>query len=194
MRNTLTNLTFHEVNKIDLSSFTHLSNGTDINMKDILEPAGVEHYKFLYWLSQQFHNSHIIDIGTHTGGSGSILAANPTNMVYSFDVVKKGNLPILPNLVYYLQDLTDAHTLVMWEQKILSSSFIFLDIDPHEGTREYKFYEWLKSKAYKGFLVCDDVVLFPAMREHFWDKIPQAEKIEITHLGHHSGTGIVFFQ
>jgi hypothetical protein len=115
-------------------------------------------------------------------------------MVYSFDVVKKGNLPILPNLIYYLQDLTDVQTLAKWEQKILSSAFIFLDIDPHEGTREYKLYEWLKSKAYKGFLVCDDVVLFPAMREHFWDKVPQAEKIEVTHLAHHSGTGIVFFQ
>jgi hypothetical protein len=108
--------------------------------------------------------------------------------------VKKGNLPILPNLIYYLQDLTDPQILAKWEKKILTSSFIFLDIDPHEGTREYKFYEWLKSKAYKGFLVCDDVIKFPAMCEQFWDKIPQIEKIELSRVGHHTGTGIVFFQ
>jgi len=162
-------------------------------MQDILQEAGVEHYKFLYWLAHSVNNASIIDIGTHLGGSAALLATNPTNTVYSFDIVKKGALPVLENVLYYLQDLTEDETLEKWASKLLNSPFIFLDIDPHEGTREYKLYQWLKEKKYTGFLVADDVIQFQDMRKNFWDKIPEEEKLDLTFLGHHTGTGIVFF-
>ena len=107
--------------------------------------------------------------------------------------MKKGNLPLLPNVKYHVDDLTNPITRQIYEEQILNAPFIFLDIDPHEGKREYEFFLWLKEKKYAGVLICDDVKLFPAMRSEFWEKIPDVQKLDFTHLGHHSGTGVVFF-
>jgi hypothetical protein len=191
----LTSLTASELNTIDLRPYITFTQGTtlskDGNLNDLYKNAGEEHYKLLYWLSHQIHNSIIFDIGTHLGSSAALLAANKTNKVLSFDIVKKGHLPKVSNVMYCVQDLTNPLERNGWEEILLQSPLIFLDIDPHEGKREYTFYQWLKEKEYKGLLVCDDIVRFADMRTNFWDKIPDVEKYDCTHLGHVSGTGII---
>jgi hypothetical protein len=181
-----------QIQKVELENYN--IKDISINWDEYFGQPGKEHYKLLSWLASQYSGHDIFDIGTHRGASALALASGcERNTIYSFDLDHKYNLPQRPNIQYFLDDLLTPAGRLRWEKKILSSAFIFLDIDPHEGTREYEFYKWLKSKNYAGFLVCDDIWYFKEMRDNFWYKIPGTEKIDITNLGHWSGTGIVRF-
>jgi hypothetical protein len=157
------------------------------------EPAGRQHYRLLEELSMQFSGSVLFDIGTHKGMSALALSINPTNRILSFDIVSKAGLPNKTNIEYNTDDLMTEEGREKWKTTLLNSPFLFMDIDPHEGTREYRFYEWLRDNDYKGFMVCDDIWHFKEMRDNFWYKIPSEHKIDITERGHWSGTGIVRF-
>ncbi len=180
------------IQKLDLSSFR--VNGTTIDWNDFNAPAGKEHYKLLSWCASQFNGADIFDIGTHRGPSAIALASgNRNNHIYSFDIEHLYPLATIPNVSYHLDNLLTESGRAQWKDKLLASPFIFLDIDPHEGTREYEFYCWLKAEGYSGFLICDDIWYFKEMRDNFWYRIPASEKVDVTKAGHWSGTGIVHF-
>ena len=158
------------------------------------EPAGKQHYRFLEDMSMKFSNSVLFDIGTHKGMSAYALSTNPTNTVLSFDIEEKSGRPIRPNVHYKIEDVLMGPGRELWKETLLASPLIFLDIDPHEGTREYDFYVWLRDNNYKGTLICDDIWYFKEMRDNFWYKIPSEHKIDVTERGHMSGTGIIRFE
>lgn len=124
-----------------------------------------EHYKLLAYLSTQVNNSIIFDIGTHRGYSALALSYNNKNTVHTFDLEEKINneqkktLWINDNVIFNKDNLMDHATRDLWKEKLLSSSIIFLDIDPHEGSEEYKFYLWLKDNNYNGLLILDDIYI-----------------------------------
>lgn len=158
-------------------------------------PAGKEHYRLLAHLSTQFEGRVLIDVGTHRGDSAHALAYNPANTVISFDV--EDRLPEhrrqRANIRYVEADLWGPDARVQWEREILGSAVILVDIDPHEGTRELEFVEWLHDHDYGGLIVLDDVWHFKPMRDRLWSQIESRHKIDATRLGHWSGTGIVSF-
>lgn len=160
---------------------------------EYFEPAGRQHYRLLERLSSEHSGKTLIDIGTHKGMSAYALASNPDVRVLSFDIVAKAGLPVRPNIEYHTDDLMTPEGRALWETTLLAAPVIFLDIDPHEGTREYHFYEWLRTKGYTGTLVCDDIWYFKEMRDNFWSKIPEEVKTDWTHEGHWSGTGAIQF-
>jgi len=181
-----------QIQAVELDAFRVAD--TAITWEEFLGQPGKEHYKFLSWAASKFKGRCIFDIGTHRGASALALASGSEhNTVYSFDLEHKYPLPKPANVEYSTDNLMTEEGRAKWEEKLLGSAFIFLDIDPHEGAREYEFYQWLKSKAYKGFVICDDIWFFKEMRDNFWYKIPGAEKVDLTRLGHWSGTGIVRF-
>jgi hypothetical protein len=157
------------------------------------EPAGRQHYRLLESLSAEVSGCTLFDIGTHKGMSALALASNRTNTVRSFDLVEKPGRPNAPNLHYHTDDLMSPEGRSAWAAELLASPLIFLDIDPHEGTREYAFYEWLRDNDYKGQLICDDIWHFKEMRDKFWYKIPSEHKTDLTERGHWSGTGRIRF-
>ena len=181
------------VQSIDFSSYREANPSTEIDWNSFVDIPGKEHYKLLAYLSQQFTGRDILDIGTHRGASALALSAGKTNDIYSFDLHHLYPLPQAEKIHYHLEDQWDLSTRARWESIILGSAFIVLDIDPHEGTRELEFYEWLRDKGYKGFVVCDDIWYFKEMRDNFWYKIPSEHKVDITEFGHWSGTGIIRF-
>jgi hypothetical protein len=152
-----------------------------------------EHHPLLTKLSKEHKNSILIDIGTHLGASAYSLSREPSNRIYSFDILHKRELPKLQNVTYHLDNLMTAEGREKWKDFLLQSAFILLDIDPQDGFLEYEFYEWLRDNNYQGFVVCDDIWHFEGMRKNFWYKIPYEHKIDITDEGHFSGTGIVRF-
>jgi len=155
---------------------------------------GKEHYRLLSYLANMNSNTTIIDIGTHHGASAFALSVNKTNTVHSFDIIKKSERPEISNVNFHLADLWNTVERKKWAATLLSSSLIVLDIDPHSGVPEYEFYEWLKANKYQGLLFCDDIVFFKDMRDNFWFKIPTEEKMDITAIGHWSGSGIISFR
>jgi hypothetical protein len=154
-------------------------------------PAGKEHYRLLAHLSLQFPRGHtFLDVGTYTGMSAMALAYNRTCKVVSFDLVST-----LPNQIINPQNRSNIEFKVENILSNLSSHLkdclcIFLDTN-HDGTFEHQFYTALKDHNYKGILLLDDIHLNNSM-EFFWKSISH-KKIDLTSLGHWSGTGAVVF-
>jgi len=159
-------------------------------------PAGVEHHRLLAYLSTLFEGRTILDIGTHLGDSAHALSYNETNRVLSFDVVD--HVPAhrrkRQNIAYHQVDLLDLVTREAWKQEILGSALILIDIDPHEGSREYDLVSWLRAHDYAGLIVLDDIWHFKSMRDRLWYRIEDRYKLDVTHVGHWSGTGLVSFR
>lgn len=69
---------------------------------------GKEHYKLLSYFSMQFNGATIIDIGTHRGSSALALSYNPTNTVYTFDIMDKvvhTGIKARENIVFSMDNL-----------------------------------------------------------------------------------------
>ena len=157
---------------------------------------GREHYKLLSYLSTFYNGETIIDIGTHRGSSALALSYNPSNTIYTFDIhnkVENAGIKSRDNIVFSFDNLFEPAAQATWKARILSAPFIFLDVDPHNGSMEIEFYTWLKKIDYKGFVICDDIWYFKEMRDNFWYRVPAGERHDLTHLGHWSGTGIINF-
>jgi hypothetical protein len=176
-----------KISEVNLEKFR---NFPTINSNEFFENPGKEHYKLLSYLSNQFNNCDIFDIGTHMGSSALALSHNSTNTVHSFDIIDKIKNSInTENIKFYIENIFE--NLEKWEEKMLNSPLIFLDIDPHDGILEYNFYLYLLSKNYQGIVILDDIHYFANMKNNFWSKINEEHKIDLTKFGHWSGTGIL---
>jgi hypothetical protein len=163
--------------------------------KSFYEPCGKEHYRLLSYLSTLFNNSTIIDIGTNCGKSAISLSYNPTNVVHTFDVENR-YIPIVDNISnihFHNENIFDNEVFMNWSQTIMSCSFIFVDLEPHNGLIEMKLVRLLNEIGYSGFVVWDDIWYFKEMRNNFWYQISDKIRYDFTLLGHWSGTGITSF-
>ncbi len=183
---------------VDLNDFVNRCEGHD-DRREFLGAPGDQHYRLMAYLSQQFNGQEIIDIGTHRGSSALALSYNPNNKVLSFDIEDRmGDTGRATkwagrNIEFVMGNLWDAEVRRTWLPRLLAAPLIVLDIDPHDGPMELEFYRFLKAAGYKGLLLCDDIWYFKGMRDRFWYHIPEGEKVDVTALGHWSGTGIVHF-
>jgi len=179
---------------IDLKSLVQpVLKDYTIDHDELFGVPGQQHYTLLAYLASLHPGSTIIDIGTHKGASALSLSTATKATIYSFDIQRKVFLRDLPNVNYELADIWDETVFEHWEKIIMDSAIIVLDVDPHNGTMEYDMYLRLKQKGYKGLIICDDIWYFKEMRDKFWYLIPSEEKVDITALGHWSGTGVISF-
>jgi hypothetical protein len=177
----------------DLINQTQLPTESNVpSPEEYYAEAGQEHYRLLAWLSLQWNDVDIFDIGTHKGNSSSALAFNSNNRVLSFDIDMSKLQNRKSNCFYYTIDLWNNEARELWKEKILASPLIFLDIDPHEGEMEYNFYLWLLAINYQGLLLLDDIWYFKGMRDKLWYQIANT-KWDLTSMGHWSGSGLVDF-
>lgn len=186
----------HDMETVEFDHFRRIINVDNQSLPDCIseffDVPGKQHYRLLSYLSTLYNNTTIIDIGSHRGNSATALSYNTTNTVYSFDIEDKVLNPAirsLPNVQFHLDNLFDSVGADKWKDTILQSPFIFLDVDPHNGSMESDFYNWLVNIGYKGFVICDDIWYFKEMRDNFWYKIPDQQRYDLTELGHWSGTG-----
>ncbi len=177
----------------------HIENSVTQNTAPLVNP-----YKLLTYLSFQFNNVVIIDLGTHNGLSALCLAQNRSNTVLTYDMQKPGSkdsgtkeiylsefqdkdLPYLqdyPNIIPIIKDVLKEDDSVF-----LRSPLISLDIS-HNGKDEIKFTDKLAKMDYKGYVLCDDTItdLFPLKK---WFDGLDVEKYDVTEVGHVTGTGIL---
>ena len=200
-------LDFRRDTILNLTSDLLHSDPRFIQFNDIRKAPGQEHYFFLAALGLQLKNKKIIELGTHTGDSSYILAYanrafNNNNTITTFDIQLKDRVLLdYTNVKYEIKDLFDNSVREQNRDFILSSDLIFIDIDPHEGILEYDMYLWLKSNEYKGIIIFDDIHLgvghmgskSESSMQQFWDKVEEKDKIDLTSVGHWSGTGLVCF-
>lgn len=173
-------------------------------------------YRLLAWYASQFQDVSLINIGTQTGLSAYALAYNPKNTVYTFDKISSQDQVIHPtiknrsnicfhkaiprehsfqreDIVLPREDVILEYSSQSWIEILLKTPLIFLDLDSHEGTHEWAFYQFLKQIGYRGLLLCNGIWAFKGIRDHFWSQIPIEQRYDLTHLGHQSGTGLISF-
>jgi predicted O-methyltransferase YrrM len=177
--------------------------------EDTVLPPGKEHYKLLASIGCQLSNCKILEFGTHKGNSTIALnygnqRHQNSNKITTYDIADMLPDTIFKNcddICFKIENLFDKQTRELNKEHILSADFIMIDIDPHEGLLEYEMYEWLRDNNYKGVLLFDDIHLKEGhmgvysgnSMQKFWDKVDNKHKIDITNVGHWSGTGIVCF-
>ena len=172
-----------EIRSINLEQFRAYIS--DIYSEFFWLDAGIEHYKLLAYLSTCYNDVTFIDVGTDKGCSAMALSYNQSNRVISYDIENRrvGSID-LPNIEFRIGDALKDRC------ELLSAPVIMLDT-MHDGVFEQRVYRSLVEWRYEGLLLLDDIYLTPAM-ESFWSKL-RLEKIDLTPLGHFSGTGLVRF-
>lgn len=190
-----------ELDAMDMSSIVaHFNQGPEIGL--LSAPSGVEHYRLLAWLTNQNKEDDamlsIADIGTFRGYSALCLASNPENEVISFDIDLtkldiKGFVYSQPDFSYNGIQFHEAPDQNKFDGTICNADIIFVDAW-HHGEVEKKIYDYLVERNWTGLLIFDDIDHdnFPGMRA-FWNGIEHPGKVNITHIGHHSGTGLIDF-
>ena len=172
-----------EVRDLDVSQLEAIS----LNKNDWLS-AGQSEYRLYAWLSSQFDKSIILDVGTRTGGSALALSHNENIQVISYDLQEQGASQIKKNNIEFkIQDFREDDSL-NWDHV----SIIMLDVDPHDGVQEEEMMEFLEDKGWKGILLLDDIGPQWPEVEDLWNRITYP-KINVTEVGHLSGTGLVNF-
>ena len=128
---------------------------------------GKSHYHFLSYISNLYNDITIINI-SHDRLSDCAFSTNKTNKIIT------------------ITDIIGINTHI-----ILSSKIVFIDIEPHDGIKEFEIYCYFRDNNYEGILIFDDIWYFKGMRDNLWYKIPSYQKFDITKFTHWSGTGLV---
>ena len=82
---------------------------------------------------------------------------------------------------------------ILFHHPLLSSPFLYLKTEEHDGHTELKMIQQLWHLDYQGFIICDNIWAYKEMRDNFWYKIEDKYRYDLTDLGHSTGTGIVTF-
>lgn len=163
--------------------------------QNMLQGPGREHYYLLAEVSLQLDaGAAISDVGTCQGASALALSLNENVSVVTYDIVSC--IPASSNVKTPL-DRPNIKQKIMPGQDdiatIAKSDVVLLDISPHSGPDETTFVNQLIEHKFRGLLLCDDIFLSPDMKQ-FWNNIPQnLHKIDLTAVGHYSGSGCVIF-
>lgn len=178
----ITQITLTDLNKIDLeklSQFIHAEKPVHFR-----NDPGKEAYALYAYLSTAY--TKIADLGTYQGLSAIALAYHPDTNVTSFDIDLTPNITAKPNVTYIQGNCFD------YIGELVTYPLMLVDLDPHDGRQEQELLDLLVEHNYKGITIWDDIHLNIGM-ENFWYKVKQP-KHDLTHLGHHSGTGMIEFK
>jgi hypothetical protein len=172
-----------ELNAINLSKYIKSTDDLGFPKGWFYMDAGLEHYRLLTYISTLYNGVSLLDIGSYQGSSAIALSFNKKNKVISYDIEHQPEIADIkiPNIQFIKGNVL--------KHKI-ASPFIMLDTY-HDGEFEQEFVDHLLKINYKGLVMFDDINLNKEM-SNFWNGLKN-EKYNLTHIGHHSGTGIAIF-
>ena len=176
-------VTAEQLNAINLSKYLKSTDDLGFPKGWFYMDAGLEHYRLLAYISTLYNGVTLLDIGSYQGSSAIALSFNKKNKVISYDIKhqpEKADIKI-PNIQFI------KGNVLMHE---IASPFIMLDTY-HDGEFEQKFADHLLKINYKGLVMFDDIYLNNEI-SNFWNGLKN-EKYDLTHIGHHTGTGIAIY-
>lgn len=183
--------TLKQIQTINLTDLFDAHVVSSTHKSYFLDVEGREHYKLLAAISTNAaKGSTLIDLGTYKGLSALALSYNHEVNVVTYDI---SDVALYDHIVASRSNI-EFRKLSCFDdiEFIAKSDFIFLDIDPHDGNQEARFIEELSKTNYKGVVICDDIHLNDKMRS-MWKELKH-EKKDITHIGHSTGTGLIFIK
>ena len=175
-----------------------------IRMQDNFEegPGGSPYHLYAF-LSTLFDDSIILDVGSQYGNSALAFSYNESNHVISYEID-----PWYSNETYHTKTRRDIERdNITWRDIDFRDDedidyekvkIILIDIDPHGHKiagkeEELRMIEHLLEKGWSGVLIFDDINKGCQMQD-FWNELSIAgwTKIDVSELGHSSGTGILY--
>ena len=175
-----------------------------IRMQDNFEegPGGSPYHRYAV-LSTLFDDSIILDVGSQYGNSALAFSYNESNHVISYEID-----PWYSNETYHTKTRRDIERdNITWRDIDFRDDedidyekvkIILIDIDPHGHKiagkeEELRMIEHLLEKGWSGVLIFDDIDKGCQMQD-FWNELSIAgwTKIDVSELGHSSGTGILY--
>jgi len=174
-----------ELDAIDMRPVVSKFKNVD-EVKFLSMSAGQEHYRLLRWISENYKNSVIAEVGTYMALSTVCLAWEKTNAVISYDVTY--------DYLKWKERPDNVACILMppdqngFPKSIINAGIIFIDTN-HYGVMEKNVFDYLIANEWKGVLIYDDIYLNDEMTAA-WDYI-SVEKIDATSIGHVYGTGII---
>ena len=186
MKDFFKNISNDILDNLDMSQFQIINNQEYQNY--YVDKSSKEHYRLLTYISNSFNDETFVDVGTLKGSSALALSTNKQNKVFSFNLSSQLELNTIPENTEFIIDNVISG---QYDTMLLSSKFILLDTF-HDGGFELEFLNYLKGINYSGVLILDDIHLNNEMRS-FWENINE-DKLDISNIGHGSGTGVVFFK
>ena len=180
-------LTILDKNQIEEISLLHLRHLCIEYEQYFSGNAGGEPYKLYSFISNQYNNITILDIGSYFGNSAIALSDNKTNTIISYDIQEHGQTNIVrKNISWKLQEFREDNSI-----DYKNIPVILIDVDPHDGIQEIEMVNFLREKQWSGLLILDDIHLNENMND-FWQSFKEPKE-DLTSFGHHSGTGVVYF-
>lgn len=182
------------LNKKNLDEFELLNEDYLVESKYYDLPSGEQEYKLYSYITTQFDDITILDIGTHLGTSAISLSHNEKNKVISFDIVdhiKDSNHKIYQkkNIEFKIENVLDY----LNEENIENIKIVLIDIN-HMGYKETLILKKLISLKFSGIVILDDIhhpnKLINLQMKKLWNNI-NLPKYDLTKYGHFSGTGLV---
>ena len=174
-----------EIDKIDLSYLLpkmHRHNAQYLNL-----PPGQEPYKLYKYITYNMHGYIITEFGVLFGASLVVWASNRDNHVVAYDIEDQRTdaCKDLYNTAFYRMSATDA---IAQHPMIKGSKLIYVDTI-HNGVEELATLNALRNIGYHGITIWDDINLNDEMKSFF--SSVKEEKIDLSAVGHWSGTGII---
>ena len=152
------------------------------------ETLGYQPYRLYEYLTNQYQDINILDIGTEYGFSAVSFAKNRSNKVDTWDLHRYSTFEILRHRYDNITPYTSDVSVGLGKYHPEHYKFVLIDVDPHDGVQELELYNILK-ESYKGFVLLDDIKLNTDMF-NFWNNIEE-EKYDLSDIGHETGTGLV---
>ncbi len=184
------------IEELDLSHLAHFLQWNPAFQQYFVQETGKEPFKLLAFLSKAI-GGVAVDMGTLYGSSALALSYNEQTQVLTLDTKKQipdgqdGQALITP------LKRPNIRMLVASCQAILphaaKANLIVLDIDINLKTEILKVISELMYYKFKGILVLDNINVNQNMQD-VWRNIPQTlKKLDVSSLGHHTGTGIIVY-
>ena len=189
--------------RIDLRKVSPFS----VRMVDNFELGpGDSPYQLYAFLSTLFDDKIILDIGSQCGNSALSLSYNESNHVRSYEIdsghpsiqfcqhtISRDNIT-WKNYDFREDESRDGVCQIDYDKVAI----ILIDIDPHGmkvagKEEELRMIEHVLEKGWSGVIILDDIYK-GCQKQDFWNElsIPGWTKIDVTELGHSSGTGILY--
>lgn len=159
-----------------------------------------EHYTLLAGLVNALGVQRFVEVGTFLGASSLIVLMNSECTVTSYDIVEIDSLrgsyaPLLNSeafgsrFVQRIADLSIKERFAENSDVMSGADLIFLD-GPKDGAFEERLFSLIASQrcASVRFVLFDDI--YTSTTVEFWNSI-EHPKIDISWLGHWSGSGLV---
>ncbi len=158
-----------------------------------------EHYILLPAIIEAINCHSVTEIGTFRGASAYSILSNTNASLKSFDIVQYssfGDTLIQPHWVsskrftQYIADLSDQSLFDKYLSILIESPLIFLDA-PKDGVFEEIFLKFLFNTDLISdkYILIDDINVSSMVS--LWNSIPY-EKIDLSFIGHWSGSGLVY--